>query len=86
MIKIKISKKELNRLEKEYPGIEEHIRRFEDSVIPACSHCGSNDTADVQCGVIGRTINIAAATTKFKLIPNGPAPGRHFCNAMRKVF
>jgi len=55
-------------------------------VLPQCPRCGSKDTADVQCGIIGRTINIAAATTRFKLIPNGPAPGKYFCNACDEFF
>ena len=46
-----------------------------------CARCGSTKTAGVHCGIVGRTINLAAATTKFKLIANGPRPGQYFCNA-----
>ena len=83
---LKIANKELDRLEKQYRGIARQIRQFENAVLPQCPRCGSKDTADVQCGIIGRTINIAAATTKFKLIPNGPAPGKYFCNACNEFF
>lgn len=34
----------------------------------------------------GRTIYVAAATTKFKLIPNGPKPVKYFCNAFDEYF
>jgi hypothetical protein len=37
-------------------------------------------------GIIGRAISIAAATTKFKLIPNGPKPGKYFCYICDKFF
>ena len=83
---LKIANKELVRLEKQYPGIANQIQQFENAVLPQCPRCGSKDTADVQCGIIGRTINIAAATTRFKLIPNGPAPGKYFCNACDEFF
>jgi hypothetical protein len=81
-----IDQSQLERLEEKYPGIGEQIRYFEDATYPACSRCGSEDTASVQCGIIGRTINIAAATTKFKLIPNGPAPGKYYCNSCNEFF
>lgn len=73
-------------LEKKYPGIKEQILRFENAVLPFCSFCGSGDTADVQIGIIGRTIHICAMTTKFKLIPNGPKPGGYFCNSCNRFF
>lgn len=76
----------LDHMEKNFPGIRKTIFEFENAMLPLCSHCGSADTADVQVGVIGRTIHIAGATTKFKLIPNGPRPGRYFCHACDKFF
>lgn len=76
----------LASLESQYPGIIDSIRRFEEAVIPSCPFCNSGDTADVQVGIIGRTINIAAATTKFHLIPNPPKPGNFFCNSCKKYF
>lgn len=83
---IKVDTARLNRMESGYPGIIEQVRGFEDAELPACSNCSSADTADVQCGVIGRAINLAAATSKFKLIANGPKPGRYFCNKCGKFF
>jgi len=72
--------------EKLYPGITETSMRFENAVLPPCSKCGSPDTADVQVGIIGRTIHLAGATTKFHLIPNGPRPGSNFCNNCEQYF
>lgn len=83
---MKISPSEVEELERIYPGIATSIQRFEGAELPACTHCGSTDTADVQVGIIGRTICLASSTTKFKLIPNGPKPGKYFCNTCRKFF
>ncbi len=83
---LNIDEDNLKRLEKQYPGIVKTILHFEHATLPTCSRCGSEDTADVQCGIVGRTINIAAATTKFKLVPNGPKPGNYFCNACNEYF
>ena len=83
---LKVDKKTLDRMEKDRPGIRQQILHFEKAKLPACSLCRSKDTADVQCGVIGRTINIAVATTKFKLIASGPTPGAYFCNTCGKFF
>ncbi len=83
---LKINKQTLDHIERQYPGNRETILYFEEAKLPACLRCRSEDTADVQCGIIGRTINIAAATTKFKLIANGPKPGRYFCNACKEFF
>jgi hypothetical protein len=85
-VALKVDKKELDRLEEEYPGIGETIRHFEEATLPVCSRCRSEDTASVQCGVVGRTIKIACATTKFRLIANGPAPGKYFCNRCKEFF
>ncbi len=84
MLKVKASV--IAAMEKQYPGIREEILRFDNASLPACPRCGSTDTADVQIGLIGRTINIVSATTKFKLVPNGPAPGKYFCNVCDKFF
>lgn len=83
---LKIDKETLNRMEAKYPGIGESIRSREEATLPACSLCGSQDTATVGCGVIGRTISLSAATAKFKLISNGPALGEYFCNTCDKFF
>jgi hypothetical protein len=84
MLKVDITA--LDHMEQQYPGIKEMILKFEAVHLPACVHCASSNTAKVQVGIIGRTITIAAATTKLKLIPNGPRPGDYFCNACKAFF
>ena len=83
---LKIDKVTLAKMEGVHPGIGESIRIREEIVLPTCHHCRSQDTARVGVGVNGRTIYLAAATTKFKLIPNGPKPGEYFCNSCEKFF
>ena len=83
---LKVNDPTIAHLESRYPGISEQIRSFEDARLPACTVCGSANTARVICGVIGRTMHIVLATTKAKLIANGPAAGAHFCHACKKSF
>ena len=83
---LKIDQASLSKMEAQHPGISESIRIQEEIVLPPCHHCRSQDTAKVGTGVNGRTIYLAAATTKFKLIPNGPKPGEYFCNGCEKFF
>ena len=83
---LKISEQAIEQMEVNYPGIKEQIMRFENAILPRCVHCGSASTADVQIGLIGRTINISAATTKFKLVPFPPKQARYFCNSCGKFF
>jgi hypothetical protein len=83
---LKIDEETLDRMEELYPGIRETILRFENATLQACSHCGSENAADVQIGIIGRTIHIAAATTKFVVIPNAPKPGKYFCYTCKSYF
>jgi hypothetical protein len=64
---LKINKEALEHIEREYPGVVESIRAREGTSLPPCNHCGSEDTASVACGIVGRTTVIAAATTKAKL-------------------
>ena len=77
---------ELAELERRHPGVLEQLRRFESAVLPACSHRGAAETADVQVGLIGRTVALASLTKKFKLVANGPKKGNYFCNACEEFF
>lgn len=72
--------------ERNHPGITEQIWRFMQKTNPVCELCGSVDTAEVQIGVIGRTLAIQSATTRVKFIPWGPPPGQFFCNTCRGYF
>jgi hypothetical protein len=74
-------------LEENYPGITEQIRRYAEAELPSCPHCGSEDTASVEVGMVGRAITIAASTTKVKLVPNAKDKlGIYFCNECKKYF
>ncbi len=84
---LKVDQKTLDKMESQYEGILKTIMYFENASVPACPHCGSNNTADVQVGIIGRTIYLAAATTKVTLVPNmKDRLGEYFCNECRKFF
>ena len=77
----------MSTLEDQYPGITEQYLRFENAELPPCSHCGSNDTARVQVGIVGRTIYLNGASRKFKLVPNmSDKQGKYFCNHCEKFF
>lgn len=65
---------------------QEQYRRFMRMEVPPCTRCGSSTTASVQVGVIGITIRLAATCPKFKLIPNGPKPGKWFCRSCGRFF
>ena len=62
------------------------IRQFESAILPPCPACRSENTAVVSCGAIGRSIAIAAATSKFRLLANGPAPGKYYCLTCKGFF
>jgi len=74
-------------MERQYPGITQQYLSFDEAELPSCSHCESQDTASVQVGIIGRTIHLAGASRKFKLVPNGSdKKGKYFCNECGKFF
>ena len=83
---LKLDDRALSELEAAYPGIRTSILAREAANVPPCTNCGASDTASVGQGILGRSVALAAATTKFKLVPNGPAPGRHFCNVCGRFF
>ena len=76
----------LNYVEQQYPGIKEQIYSCERTKLPACSYCGSPDTAQVITGLIGRTICLAGAMTKVKLVPNKKESVVYFCNACKEYL
>jgi hypothetical protein len=83
---IKISQEALDSMEISYPGFKRNVAYFEAMDIPPCPKCGSTNTASVQVGIIGRTIHLCGATTKFTLVPNSPKPGKYFCQSCRYFF
>ena len=83
---LKVSKERLDEMETQHKGVVKTIMRFENADLPPCPHCQSANTADVQVGLVGRTMAIAGATTKFHLLANGPKPGRYYCNDCKQYF
>ncbi len=84
---LKVNQETLDKMESQHKGIVSTILHFEEAELPSCTHCGSNNTASVQVGIIGRTIYIATATTKIKLVPNRTAEmGKYFCNQCGRFF
>ena len=77
--------KSIRELEEQYPEFRESLDTYESADLPLCPVCGSTTTAQVITGLIGRTINLAAATTKVKLLPNGH-PGDFHCEACDQFF
>ncbi len=83
---LKLDKETMDQMGKQHPGILESIRQYEEDKLPTCTQCGAEDTASVSTGVVGRTIYLAAATTKIKLVPNEPKRGKYFCNKCENFF
>lgn len=83
---LKIDKTTLDKMESQRAGIKAQILSFDSKELPGCPHCGTSDTAKVIFGIIGRTIDIAVATTKVHLEPNPPGSGAYFCNQCGKYF
>ncbi len=83
---LKIDPTALDDLEASHPGIRSQVMDIENATLPPCPQCGSTDTAVTRCGVVGRSIAIAAATSKIKLLANRPPPGRCCCNICGGFF
>ena len=84
---LKVDQNTLAEMERQHPGLVKTIMHFENDELPACPHCASDNTAEVQVGIIGRTIYLASATTKAKLVPNAMNKlGKYFCNHCNKFF
>lgn len=81
-----VSEESIMNMDASYPGIAEQVHRFEAMEIPSCDKCGSGDTAIIQVGLVVRTMYLAMATTKFKLLPNYNGHGIYFCNSCKAQF
>jgi predicted RNA-binding Zn-ribbon protein involved in translation (DUF1610 family) len=76
---LKVDEEWIRRVEKQYPGIRQNIDSFESADLPSCPRCGSVNTAVVSVGIVGRSIHVAAATNKMRLLPDGH-PAEFYCN------
>jgi hypothetical protein len=83
---LKVSQEVIDQMERRRPGMRAMIEHYEVAMYPPCPHCQSDHVATVQVGVIGRTINLSAATTKFKLLANGPKARQLFLLRLRALL
>lgn len=87
---LKRTEKELQEMEDGYPGVIESIMELEEMELPRCTACQSENTATLQCGIVGRSIMVASGTSKIKLVPNrsktGPLSMNFFCNDCKGFF
>ena len=75
---VKVDEGWLRRAEDRYPGFRTRLDYYESLELPTCPQCGSADSAVVSTGLVGRSIHLAGATSKIKLVPNGH-PGDFYC-------
>ena len=83
---LKIDYKELERLDRYYLGLKDQVIHLEGKDMPAYPHCGSRCTALVGVGVVGRSLQMAVSTTRFRLWANGPRQGKFACASCRCFF
>jgi hypothetical protein len=83
---LKIQKSEIDALERCNPGTAAVIDRYENAKLPNCSACGSDNVAQVGVGIVGMSIRLVSATTKFRLHGNGPVPGKFYCWKCEQYF
>jgi len=50
---------------------EKLLKKYLEKVLPSCIFCGSDETAEVHCGIVRTSINLATRTKKFHLRANG---------------
>ena len=75
---LKITDDAIQELDRRYPAFRSTLESYESLRLPVCPQCRSEDTATVAAGIIGRSLAMATATTKLKLVPNGH-PGDYYC-------
>jgi hypothetical protein len=83
---VKINDEWIRQAEIAYPGFRKTLNKYEAMRLPACPLCQSTNTATVSMGIVGRSISLAAATTKVKLITNPPVSGHFYCNDCEQFF
>jgi hypothetical protein len=82
---LKVTSARLVELESSYPGLTETVEYYEALELPSCRACGSSNTAQVSAGLVGRSMAVAAATTKIRLVPNR-GNGKYYCNDCDRWF
>jgi hypothetical protein len=82
---LKVDKEWIDRVDGKRPGFREMVECWDAMELPPCPSCGSADTAQVSAGLVGRSIHLAVATTKIRLLPNGH-PADYYCNQCQSYF
>lgn len=78
-----MEKNEANISSDEYR--ENLLKEYQEKCMPHCTVCGSDNTAEVNCGLAGTSIYLATRTQKFHLRANGK-PAQYYCNACQQYF
>lgn len=82
---LKVDQEWIDRVDAQRPGFRETVERWDAADLPPCPSCGSAETAKVSAGLVGRSIHLACATTKIRLLPNGH-PADYYCNQCKEYF
>jgi hypothetical protein len=82
---LKVDEATIEELEQQYPGFRKTVEYYEALKLPPCPTCGSADTAQVSAGLVGRSTNLAAVTSKIKLLANGH-PADFYCARCDRYF
>jgi len=82
---LKVDQEWIDRVDAQRPGFREMVESWDAMELPSCTSCGSADTAKVSAGLVGRSIHLAGATTKIRLLPNGH-PADYYCNQCKQYF
>lgn len=64
---------------------EKLLKKIQGKKLPSCVVCGSKNTAEVHCGLVGASIYLASRTKKFHLRANGK-PAQYYCNECQQYF
>lgn len=83
---VKMNEEWIRQAEIAYPGFRKTLNRYESMTLPACPACQSTNTATVATGIVGRSISLAAATTRVKLLRNPFGDEQFYCNDCETFF
>jgi hypothetical protein len=80
---LKVDQQWIDEVDAQRPGFRKTVEHWDAAELPPCPSCGSDDTAQVSAGLVGKSIHLAAATTK--ILPNGH-PADFYCNQCESYF
>jgi hypothetical protein len=83
---LKVDRETLASLDRKHPGFLKRVLQLERAGYPGCPACQSQDTATIHVGIVWLTVNLAAATSRFKLLANSRKSETYYCNACGRDF